>query len=162
MSKRLVACLLLAAAAAATIFIFWPSDERRIKKLFKEGAAAVESRDLDGVMSKISYTYRDNYGMTYMYLKETLKREFAKLSDPHVELSNLRIKVFKKTVPKEEGGFAVKQAIAEADVRVLATVGTETGYVIGDPKSPLHLRFTLEKERMSWHIVEAEGYLPDT
>jgi hypothetical protein len=161
MSKRLVAGLLLAAAAVTIIFLIWPSDERRIKKLFKEGAAAAEAKDLDGVMSKVSYTYRDNYGMTYMYLKETLKREFAQLSDPRVELSNLRIKVFKKTVPKEEGGFTLKQAIAEADVRVLATIGTETGYIIGDPKSPLHLRFTLEKERMTWHVVEAEGYLPE-
>lgn len=161
MSKKLVAGLLLAAAAAAIIFLIWPSDERRIRKLFKEGATAVESKDLDGVMSKISYNYRDDYGMTYMYLKETLKREFAKLSDPRVELSNLRIKVFKKTASKEEGGFTLKEAIAEADVRVLATIGTETGYIIGDPKSPVHLRFTLEKERMSWHVVEAEGYLPE-
>jgi hypothetical protein len=43
------------------------------------------------------------------------------------------------------------------DIRVVATAGTETGYVVGDVKTPVHLSFTLEKERMKWLIVRAEG-----
>ncbi len=127
--------------------------------MFKEGVAAAESRDLDGVMSKFSYNYRDDYGMTYIYLKETLRREFERISEPHIEFDNLQVKVLKDESPKEEGG--TKRAIAEADVRVVATMGTETGYILGDPKEPVHLRFILEKGRMNWRVVKVKGFLPE-
>lgn len=158
MSRKHVIGILFLAVVSAALILFWPSDERRIKKLLKEGASAVESKDLDGVMSKISYNYRDDYGMTYFYLKEALKREFEKLSDIQVEYGNLRIKIFRKgSLSKTSETLASDRAIAEADVRVLATVGTETGYILGDPKSPLNLRFTLDKEQMRWRVVKLEG-----
>ncbi|MGB9715893.1 MAG: hypothetical protein ACPL1G_05760 [Thermodesulfovibrionales bacterium] len=58
------------------IYIFLPSDEGRIKKLFKEGSEAIEKEDLDAVMSKVSFNYQDEYGMSYLYLKEAIKSIF--------------------------------------------------------------------------------------
>lgn len=127
-------------------YLLWPSDESRIRKLFKEGATAVESGDIDRVMAKVSFNYRDDYGMTYLSLKETLKREFQRLSDISVEYGDLKIRVSENT------------ALAELDIRVVATSGNETGYIIGDIRTPLPLRFTLDKERAKWLIVRAEGF----
>ncbi len=146
MSKRFTIGLLFLFALIVTLWLLCPSDESRIRKLIKEGAKAAESGDLDGVMAKISFNYQDDYGMTCLYLKEILKREFQRLSDISVEYENLKIQVSENT------------AVAELDIRVIATSGNETGYIIGDIKSPLPLRLTLDKERTKWLIVKAEGF----
>jgi hypothetical protein len=143
-SKYLLITFLVIILVSAVVFL-WPTDESRIKKLFKEGAMAVEAKDLDGVMAKVSYRYTDDYGMAYLYLKERLKREFSTLSDITVEYEAMKIRV------------SDNNAVTEVDIRVIATSGKETGYIIGDIKEPLHLRFTLEKERMKWLIVKTEG-----
>lgn len=126
---------------ALIAYLFWPSDESRIKKLFKEGAKAVESGDIDGIMAKVSYNYRDDYGMSYITLKEQLKRQFATLSDIDVEYEDLKIDVT---------GDA---ATAELKLRVVATIGKETGYILGDIKTPLVLKVTLAKEHTKWLIT---------
>jgi hypothetical protein len=120
---------------AVLIYLLWPSDESRIKKLFKEGSQAIEKEDLDGVMSKVSFNYHDEYGMNYLYIKESMKSIFQQMNDIKIEYENLKIKVDKKT------------AAADMDVRILATIGNETGYIFGDLAKPVHLTFTLEKER---------------
>ncbi len=144
MNRKLTGAALLLLVGLLALYLLWPTDESRIRKLFKEGARAVESRDLDGVMAEVSFNYRDEYGMTYLYLKETLKREFQRLSDISVESGAPKIQV------------GEDRATAELDVRVIATEGNETGYFIGDARAPLHLRFTLEKERAKWQIVKTE------
>ena len=48
-------------------------------------------------------------------------------------------------------------AFAELDVRVIATTNNQTGYIIGDIESPVHIKFTLDKERAKWLVVKTEG-----
>lgn len=127
-------------------YLLWPSDESRIRKLFREGSQAIEKEDLDGVMSKVSFNYQDEYGMNYLYIKESMKSVFQRMSDIKIEYENLKIKVNKKT------------ATADMDVRILATVGNETGYILGDLAKPVHLTFTLEKERAKWLVTKTGGY----
>ena len=159
MKRKLLLGFLFLFVLMPVLYLLWPSDETRIRKLFKEGAAAVESKDLDSVMSKISFAYRDEYGVTYLHLKEILKRDFDRLSDIEVEYKALKIQIIKKSDLKGEHSSpgAPDMAMAELDIRVVATAGTETGYIVGDVKTPVHMRFTLEKERMKWLIVKAEG-----
>ena len=145
MWKRKVVASVLLLMSLIVAYLVWPTDEHRIRKLFKEGVEAAESGDLEGVMAKVSFNYRDDYGVTYLYLKEILKREFQRLSDISVEYDGLKILV------RED------EATAELDMRVIATAGNETGYIIGDARAPLHIRFTLEKERGKWQIIKTEG-----
>ncbi|MGD0887187.1 MAG: hypothetical protein ABSA46_20275 [Thermodesulfovibrionales bacterium] len=144
MKNRLILVSFLISLLILAAYLLWPSNESRIRKLFNEGAKALERKDLDTVMSKVSYNYQDEYGMTYLYLKETLKREFANLSDITVECEDLKIQITDDT------------AIAELKLRILATSGIETGYILGDIKTPLFLRFTLEKTRAKWLITKTE------
>ncbi|MBI5640783.1 MAG: hypothetical protein HZA17_10180 [Nitrospirae bacterium] len=50
-----------------------------------------------------------------------------------------------------------KAAIAELDLRVLATRGNETGYIAGDLSKPFQMKFSLEKERTTWLVTKTEG-----
>ena len=148
MSKKTIASFFLLLLTPLILYFLWPSDESRIKKLFKEGSAAIEKEDLDAVMSKVSFNYQDEYGFNYLYIKETMKHVFQQMSDIKVEYENLKINVTDKT------------ATADMDVMVLATISGNTGYVLGDLAKPAHLKFTLEKERSKWSVIKTEGLPP--
>jgi hypothetical protein len=145
LNKKTIAFLFILIAVPVIIYLLWPSDESRIKKLFKEGEEAVEKKDIDMAMSKISFNYRDEYGFTYLYIRETMKSLFHRMNDIRIEYENLEIKVNDKT------------ATADMDVRIIATTGNDTGYVLGDMPHPAHLKFTLEKERTEWLVTKTEG-----
>ena len=145
MSKKSIILIFILILSPALIYFLWPSDESRIKKLIKEGAAAVEKEEVDNVMSEVSFNYQDEHGLTYILIKQILGNQFKALSGIKIEYENLKIEV------KE------KLANAEFDLRVIATIGNDTGYIIGDLKNPAHVRLALEKERVSWLVTKTEG-----
>ena len=145
MSKKTLGLILLIIILPVVVYLFVPSDASRINKLFKEGAKAVEREDIDAVMSKVSFNYRDEYGFTYLYVKESMKSVFRQWGDINIEYENMKIDIKDKT------------AVAEIDVRVTASIGDNRGYVIGDLMKPVHLTFTLEKERTKWLVTKTEG-----
>lgn len=145
MSKKTILLIFLVVLVPIFLYFLFPSDMSRIKKLFREGAVAIEKEDIEAVMSKVSFNYRDDYGLTYLYLKESMKKVFQQLSDIKIEYENLKITVGENT------------AYAELDVRVIATMGSDTGYILGDMPNPARLKFTLEKERTKWLITKTEG-----
>jgi hypothetical protein len=95
-------------------------------------------------MKNVSYNYRDEYGFTYLYLKQFLKRIFSTYSNLKVEHEDIKVKVLKDS------------AMIEVDIRIIGTLGEETGYIAGDIKTPLHFIFALEKERFRWFVIRAE------
>jgi hypothetical protein len=145
MSKKTIAFLFILIITPVIIYLIWPSDESRIKKLFKEGSHAIENEDLETVMSKVSFNYRDEHGLTYLYLKELMKTVFKQMDDIKIEYENIKIDVHDET------------ATADMDVLILATKGDTTGYILGDLSEPAHLTFTLEKERTKWLVIKTEG-----
>lgn len=145
MSKKTIILLFILFALPIILYLLWPSDESRIKKLFREGSKAIEKEDIDAVMSKVSYNYRDEYGLTYLYMKELMKSVFQQMNDIKIEYENLKIEVNNKV------------ATADTDVRIIATIGNDTGYILGDLSKPVHLKFTLEKERTKWLVIKTEG-----
>jgi hypothetical protein len=145
LSKKSIILLFILFALPVILYFLWPSDESRIKKLFREGSQAIEREDLDAVMSKVSYNYRDEYGLTYLYIKELMKSVFQRMSNIKIEYENLDIKVDDKN------------ATADIGVRIIATIGNDTGYIFGDLSKPVHLKFTLEKERVKWLVTKTEG-----
>jgi hypothetical protein len=145
MSKKTLGLIFLIIILPVVIYLLVPSDTSRIKKLFKEGAKAIEREDIDAVMSKVSFNYRDEYGFTYLYVKESMKSVFRQWGNINIEYENLKIDIKGKT------------AVAYMDVRVTASIGDNTGYVLGDLTNPVHLQFTLEKERTKWLVTKTEG-----
>ena len=89
MSRKTIILLLILFILPLVIYFLWPTDEARIKKLFREGSKAIEKKDLDAVMSKVSFNYTDEYGFNYLYLKESMKRVFQQMGDLDIEYENL-------------------------------------------------------------------------
>jgi hypothetical protein len=145
MSRKTIILLLILFILPLVVYSLWPSDEARIKRLFREGAQAIENKDLDAVMSKVSFNYTDEYGFNYLYLKEAMKRVFQQMGDIDIKYENPAITI------------TGKAAKAEMDVRVIATIGNERGYILGDLPNPVHLIFSLEKQRTKWMVLKVEG-----
>jgi hypothetical protein len=145
MSKKSIALLALLILFPIVLYVLRPSDEGRIKKLFREGARAVEAGRVEDVMSLVSYNYADEYGLSYLGLKQGFERTFKEMAGIQVEYEIKDISI------KD------KNATAALDVRVIATHGQDTGYFVGDAARPAHLKFSLEKERMKWLISSVEG-----
>jgi hypothetical protein len=145
MSRKSIISLCLLILSPLVIYFLWPSDESRIKKLFREGAQAIEQEKLDDVMSKISFNYTDNQGLAYITIKEGMNRIFQQMSGIKIEY--------------EIKNISINDAVATADLdlRGIASYGEETGYVVGDAETPAHMKFFLEKERASWLVAKTEG-----
>ena len=145
MSRKTIISLVILIISPVIIYLLWPSDESRIRKLFREGAKAVEQEKIEEVMARISFNYADEYGLSYLFLKEGMSKLFQNMENIKVEYEFTRIEI------KE------KAAVAELDLRVLATHGSDTGYIAGDLAKPFHMKFSLEKERTTWLVIKTEG-----
>lgn len=145
MSKKTVICLAILILAPLIIYFLWPSDENRIKKLFREGAQAIEQEKVDDVMSLVSFNYTDDKGLAYITIKEGMGRVFQQMSGIKIdyEIKNITIKD--------------NTASVDLDIRVIASHGQDTGYAVGDAAKPAHMKFFLEKERAKWLVNRTEG-----
>lgn len=145
MNKKTILSLAFLIIAPLILYVVWPSDENRIKKLFREGAKAIEQEKREDVMAKVSFTYRDEKGLSYIMIKEMISRIFGQMSDINIEYRITHITVDDT------------QATAELDLRVIVRSGQETGYAVGDAAEPAHMKFFLEKERARWLVIRTEG-----
>jgi len=145
MSKKTVISFAILILAPLIIYFLWPSDESRIRKLFREGAKAIEQEKTDDVMSSVSFNYTDDQGLAYITIKEGLKRVFQQMSGIKINYEIKNITIIDRT------------ATADLDIRVIASYGQDTGYAVGDAAKPAHMKFFLEKERAKWLVNKTEG-----
>jgi hypothetical protein len=145
---KLMAGLALLIAAPVLFYLFWPSDEARIRRLVHETARAVEAEDVEGVLKNVSFQYTDNAGLGYLWLKRILPAEFKKLSDMEVSVRGLGVTV-------EPDG---KAASASMDLRIIATYGADDrGYYLGNADEPFRLTVRLKKNDLRrWEVVTGE------
>ncbi len=148
LSRKSVIILLLLLAAALAIYLLMPSDAKRIRKLVGEGREAAIQKDLSGVMGPVSYNYRDRYGFSYLYLKETLKRMFNGYDSIEIDLKRLRVEV-----DSEDGKATAKFLLKAAGIK-----DGNREYILGTEEVYESVFLTLKKERMNWRVVET--YLP--
>lgn len=145
MSKKSFISLAILILAPVIIYFLWPSDENRIKNLFREGAKSIEEKKIDDVMSRVSFNYNDDQGLAYITIKEGMGRVFQRMTGIKIdyEIKNITIKD--------------KTAAVDLDIRVIAGSGQDTGYAVGDAANPAHMKFFLEKERTKWLVTKTEG-----
>lgn len=152
MSKKSVALLFLLMLSPVLIYVFWPTEEAKIRKLIREAAGAVEAEDVEGVMSKISYNYQDERGLSYLVIKKSLEQRFQFYSDIEVEYDNVKIEVNEDKT----------EATAALDLRVIATFGqSDRGYVFGDIQNPARPKLLLKKGGAlnRWLVMETSGII---
>ncbi len=145
MSRKMIVFLVLIFSAPLLYYFLWPSDEKRIRRLFSEGAAAIEAKKVEDVMSKVSFNYTDEHGLSYLFLKQGATQLFQKL-----DAIGVKYVINSIDVKDEKASVAV-------GVRVIAGRGQDRGYIAGDAANPLQMKFYLEKERSKWLVVRTEG-----
>ncbi len=145
MSKKTVIYFALLILSPLIIYFLWPSDENRIKKLLREGAQAIEQEKIDDVMSKVSFNYADDHGLSYITVKEGLTRIFQQMSDMKIEYKINDITIKNTT------------AAVDLHMRVIANYGQDAGYAVGDAAKPAGLKLFLVKERTKWLVSKTEG-----
>jgi len=145
--KKTYLYFLLFFIVAAVVFIFYPTDEKRIKRVIAGSEEALLREDIDGLFEYISYNYRDDHGGSYLILKKRMQIVFKRLDDIEIEKNLLKITVQDKT------------AEAELNVRVIASEGEAREYIIGDAVTWQGIKVFLEKSPNKWLVTKVEGVL---
>jgi hypothetical protein len=145
MSRKTIALLALLFLAPIIVYFLWPSDETRIRKLFREGAHAVEAKKIEEVMEKVSFTYADSNGLNFFGLKEMLKGVFGRMNEIHADYTIRSLEI------KE------KKASVVLDIRATAIDSEGRAFLMGGEKEPFVVTFSLEKEHGRWLVAGTEG-----
>ncbi len=146
MTKKAIIITVPILASLLLVYLFLPSDTKRIREIIYDGRDAIVRKDLERVMAHVSYNYRDRYGFTYLYIKENLKSLFQRTESFEIELDNLRVEVNDK---KAEARFLIK-------VKALETAGEV--FLLGSEDVYESVFMSLEKERLKWLVTET--YFP--
>lgn len=142
--------IFLLIVAPVSVYLLWPTDEARIRKLVKLEAQALEAEDMEAVMKGISFNYSDERGLSYLLIKRILEREFVRLNNIKVSYSDLHI------VVRDDG-----TATAVMDLLVTAG-GAEAAprYVLGDAETPVVMNLALKKEGTGKWSIRSTSWPP--
>lgn len=121
------------------------SDEKRILKTIEDGEKAIEAKDIEGCMKRLSYNYSDEYGLNYLQVKNFLEHFFKEFQDIEIQKDVLKIEVKKE------------EAWASMNIRVIVTLQRQKGYLIGSSESPENIKMDFEKVRTKWLLKRVEG-----
>ena len=149
---------MLLIVAPVAVYLLWPSDEARIRKLVKNEVLAIEAEDIQAVMKGISYNYSDDKGLSYLLIKRLLEREFQRLSNIKINYSDLLIEV-----RDDDTATAVMDLHVTSGITGGGTGGgTEAAprYVIGDAEAPVVLNLALKKEGTGKWTIRSSAWPP--
>ena len=126
------------------------TDEARIKRVIYDGKAAIEKKDINGVMEQISRAYQDDYGLNKVAIFALFQRVFHEF-----DAIDIRIEEIEITIGENKQG--------KAQILTWATARTQdkTGYIVGSSEKPCQVTFTLVKEGSKWRVVKTEGIVPE-
>jgi hypothetical protein len=134
------------------VYLFYPTDENRIRKTIRKSEQAFTSEDVNKIMELVSYNYSDAFGNNYLRLKKTLQTVFKRLDDIDIERNIIGISI--------DG----KHAETELDVRVIASSSSragqseyDRGYILGDAGEAVRIKVLFEKPSYTWLIMSVEG-----
>ncbi|MEW6715339.1 MAG: hypothetical protein AB1306_09660 [Nitrospirota bacterium] len=143
--KKTYLYLLLFLIVAAAVFVLYPTDEKRIRRVISGSEEALSKEDIEKLLEYISFNYRDDYGNSYLILKKRMEIVFKRLDDIEFEKNLLKITVQDKT------------AVADLNVKVIATEGATREYIIGDSVTWQGIKVYFEKSPYKWKIVKVAG-----
>jgi ketosteroid isomerase-like protein len=126
------------------------TDEARIKRVIYDGKAAIEKKDIEGVMEQVSRAYQDDYGLNKVAIYALFQRVFHQF-----DAIDIRIEEIEITIGENKQG--------RAQILTWATARTQdkTGYIVGSSEKPCQVTFTLQKERGKWRVTKTEGIAPE-
>jgi ketosteroid isomerase-like protein len=126
------------------------TDEARIKRVIYDGKAAIEKKDIEGVMEQVSRSYQDDYGLNKVAIYALFQRVFHQFDEIDIRIEEIEITINEN-----------KQGRAAILTWATARTGDKTGYIAGSSEKPWHVTFTLQKERGKWRVINTEGIVPE-
>ncbi len=155
MKRRYILFSALLLLCAIIVYVFYPTDKNRIRRVIGNCEKAVVAEDIDKLMGFISYNYRDKYGNGYLKLKKTLQTVFRRLDSIDIE-RNIK-------------GISVNDKLAEAEISIRVLVSRHGGspvatknekeYIIGDAGNSRTIKVFFEKTSYKWLITKVDGVL---
>jgi hypothetical protein len=143
--------LIIALALAALVYLVLVrplliSDEARIRKGVKEGVEAIEAEDLQRCLRHVSIHYKDEYGLTYLGVKQLLSKKFQEFDAFEIYLGNLQITLLDK-----------ETASAGFDLKVKVSYRGQKGYLLGSGEFSNRITMSFAKEGRRWRVTRVEG-----
>jgi len=135
----------IAVAAVVAAVVFFPTEQKRVRRVIKDAAEAVMREDVDGLMDHISFNYRDAHGSSYLLFRKKAEAAFRRFDS--LDISTDIVDVFIKG----------NRAEVYLKVSIIASEGTDRGYILGDAGKARDVKVDLEKSPYEWKIINAEG-----
>lgn len=154
MKRRYIFFFALLLLCTIIIYVFYPTDENRIRKIINNSEKAIISEDVDKLMGFISYNYMDDYGNGYLKLKKTFQTTFKHLNDIDIEKNIIKISVKDKLAEAE---LLIRVLASRPGGSPVATENEERGYIIGNAVNAKTIKVFFEKSPYKWLITKVEG-----
>jgi hypothetical protein len=150
--KIFIAVCALAAAVGAYFLIshLLMTDEARIKRAIYQGKAAIEHKDIEGVLEQVSREYQDDLGLNKVAIMMLCQRAFKEFDAIDITVAELRIEI-----DEQRRGHAFLEAWATVRAQ------DQSRYLVGSPDKPCRVTFTLAKEGGTWRVIKAAGVNPE-
>jgi hypothetical protein len=126
-------------------WFFWDSPQRAIRTVLREGAAAIEAKNMANSMSHVSRRYLDENGLNYLAVRRALAVAFERFQRIDVRLGDVTVKT------------TGDKATTRVALQVLVQVQRDMEYVIGKPGVPDLVTINLRKEPLAWRVVSVNG-----
>lgn len=140
----LIIFILIVIATGVSLYL-GVHDTFRVKGVIKGAKKAVESKDIDGLMSYVSSAYSDNYGFDYPMVKRFMSSLFKDFDKFEVIIANPVIKV--------------KDDLATAQFFLWISVdwNGQPAYIVGTNRAGARVRAYFKKGLLRWKVVKIEG-----
>jgi hypothetical protein len=143
--KRIIVIIVI----AALVFIFFPSEKKRISSVIDKGRAAIINEDPDSFMDIVALSYKDDFGGSYLYMKKRVEQLFRRFDGFEVGIDNMGTTLEDKT------------AIVDLRVSMIASEGENRAYLIGDAGGHQAVKLFFVKEPYNWKLERIEGIFSD-
>ncbi len=129
----------------ALVWLFWDSPQSAIRSVLREGATAIEAKNMTSTMSHVSRRYLDENGFNYLAVHRVFGVAFNRFQRIDVKLGDVTVKI------------SGDKAAAQVALQVLVQAQRDTGYVIGAPGAPDLVTINFSKEPLAWRVVSVNG-----
>ena len=132
------------------VWLFYPTEERRMKNDIKNLKNAVENKSIAIVGTYLDIQYRDNNDLTREQLIETMGRFFAQVDSVNVQMKGLKVWIDSTAADNTIFGRC------SLGVRVLARYEGERVLAFGGVIKPSTVRAWLKKTAGNYRVYSAE------
>jgi len=132
------------------VWLFYPTEERRMKNDIKNLKNAVEKESIEIVGAYLDIQYRDNNDLTHDQLKEAMGRFFAEVDSINVQMKSLKVWIDSTAADNTIFGRC------SLGVRVLARFEGERVLAFGGIVKPSTVQAKLRKTDDTYRVYYAE------